>query len=124
MDYQTTIKLSDTTQNHPTNFIITNKVEINDETCKTYNTNIEIRFDTSLLTLFRMWGAGGQKGPPTSFSPVICTNVIFGPQNILLFSLYKNSSFYIVPVQIIQLEPRPPLKKSDFFGQIYIKFRL
>ena len=86
MDYQKTIKLSDNTQNQPTNFIITNKVEINDETCKTYNTNIEIRFDTSMLTLFRMWWAGGQKGPPTSFSPVICTNVIFGPQNILLFS--------------------------------------
>ena len=36
-----------------------------------------------LLTLFRM---GGQKDPPTSFSPVTSTNVGFGPQNFLTFS--------------------------------------
>ena len=29
---------------------------------------------------------GGQKGPPTSFSPVTSTNVGFGPQNFLTFS--------------------------------------
>ena len=31
-------------------------------------------------------GRGGQKGPPTSFSPVTSTNVGFGPQNFLTFS--------------------------------------
>ena len=32
-------------------------------------------------------GVGGQKGPPTSFSPVTSKNVGFGPQNLLTFSL-------------------------------------
>ena len=36
-----------------------------------------------LLTLLRM--EGGQKGPPTSFSPVISTNVGISPQNFLTF---------------------------------------
>ena len=62
MDYQKTINLSENTQNQVTNFIITNQVEINDESCKTYNTNIEIRFDTSMLALFRM-GGRRPKGP-------------------------------------------------------------
>ena len=30
---------------------------------------------------------GGQKGPPTSFSLAIATNVGFGPQNFQTFSL-------------------------------------
>ena len=37
------------------------------------------------LTLFRM-GGGGQKGSPTSFSPVTPTNVRISPQNFLTFS--------------------------------------
>ena len=41
------------------------------------------------LTLFRMGGrGGGQKGPPTSFSPVTSTNVGISPQNFLTFSFY------------------------------------
>ena len=36
-----------------------------------------------LLTLFRM---GGQKNPPTSFSPVTPTNVEISPQKFLTFS--------------------------------------
>ena len=38
----------------------------------------------SPLTLSRM--GGGQKGPPTSFSPVTSTNVRISPQNFLTFS--------------------------------------
>ena len=68
MEYQKTINLSDNSQNQPTNFIITNQVEINDESCKAYNTNIEIRFDTSMLTLFRR-GGGRPKRPSYQFFP-------------------------------------------------------
>ena len=68
MEYQKTINLSDNSQNQPTNFIITNQVEINDESCKAYNTNIEIRFDTSMLTLFRRAG-GRPKRPSYQFFP-------------------------------------------------------
>ena len=39
-----------------------------------------------ILTLFRMQGEGGAKRPPTSFSPVISTNVGIRPQNILTFA--------------------------------------
>ena len=35
------------------------------------------------LTLFRMGWGWGQKGPPTSFSPVTSTNVGVSPQNVL-----------------------------------------
>ena len=38
-----------------------------------------------VLTLFRMAG-GGQKGPPTSFSPTTSTNVGISSQNFLTFS--------------------------------------
>ena len=38
------------------------------------------------LTLFRMGAGSGQKGPPTSFSPVTSTNVRFGSQIFLTFN--------------------------------------
>ena len=52
----------------------------------------------------RWVGGGGQKGPPTSFSPVTSTNVGFGPQNLLTFSFnsfatqVQNFKFVLVPV--------------------------
>ena len=79
-----------------------------------------------------MGGERVQKGAPlTSFSPVTSTNVGFGPQNFLAFSfdpfltLVQNVKF--VPStssKLLNLRPRPPLKKSDFSGQILIKLRL
>ena len=69
-------------------------------------------FDLNDLTLLKMGGlgVGGGEGvgtkrpPPTTFSPVTSTN--------------------ISQSQIIELEPRPPLKKSHFSGQLLIKLRL
>ena len=49
MEYQKLINLLDNTQNQPTEFWTKNWVEINDESCGTYNTNNEIRFKTSML---------------------------------------------------------------------------
>ena len=49
-------------------------------------------------------GWGGQKDPPTSFSPVISTNVGISPKNVLTFSFNplphwcKIPSLYLVPV--------------------------
>ena len=56
-------------------------------------------------------GGRGSKKSPTSFSPVTSTNVGISPQNFLTFS-------------VIELEPRPSLKKSGFSGQILINLRL
>ena len=75
------------------------------------------------------WGGGLAKKPPpraTSFSPVTSTNVGSGPQKCLTFSfnlfatLVQNFKF----VPSASLEPRPPLQKSDFSGQILITLRL
>ena len=73
----------------------------------------------------------GKKAPPTSFSLVTSTNVGLGPQNFLTFSfnpfatLEQNFKFFTYcQSQIIELEPRPPLKESYFSGQILIKVRL
>ena len=41
---------------------------------------------------------GGQKGPPTRFSPVTSTSVGISPQNCLSFSFNWCSSSYLVPV--------------------------
>ena len=49
MEYQKLINLLDNTQNQPTEFRTKNWVEINDESCGTYNTNNQIRFKTSML---------------------------------------------------------------------------
>ena len=49
MEYQKLINLLDNTQNQPTEFRTKDWVEINDESCGTYNTNNQIRFKTSML---------------------------------------------------------------------------
>ena len=49
MECQKLINLLDNTQNQPTEFRTKNWVEINDESCGTYNTNNQIRFKTSML---------------------------------------------------------------------------
>ena len=49
MEYQKIINLLDNTPNQPTKFATKNWVEINDESCGTYNTNSQIRFKTSML---------------------------------------------------------------------------
>ena len=71
---------------------------------------------------------GGQKGLPTSFSPVTSTNTGIRPQNFLTFSF---NSFWQTGVKLqvctqcqSRIEPRPPLKKSSFSDQILIKLRL
>ena len=79
------------------------------------------------LTFFRMGEGEGAKRPSTSFSPpVTFTNVRIDPQNFLT-SVAKNSNIsrsYLVPVLIIELQPRPPHKKSVFFGQIHMQLGL
>ena len=76
-----------------------------------------------------MGGRGGKKVPPTSFSPVTCTNAGYGPQNYLTFSfnpfstLVQNLKF--VPgasPKLLNLNQDHPSK--DFSGQILIKLRL
>ena len=42
MEYQKTMNLLDNTSNQPSKFRENNGVEINDESRKTYNTNIQI----------------------------------------------------------------------------------
>ena len=71
----------------------------------------------------------GQKGLPTSFSPVTSTNVRFGPQNFLTFSfnpfatLVQNFKFApSASPKLLNLNQ--DLKKSNFSGQILIKLRL
>ena len=49
MEYQKIINLLDDTMNQPTKFRTKNWVEINDESCGTCNTNIQITFKTSML---------------------------------------------------------------------------
>ena len=72
------------------------------------------------LTPFRMGGKKPPTPPPTGFFPVTSRNVRISPQNFL------NSSFnpfdrliwlkfkVCTLVQVIELEPRPLLKKSGF----------
>ena len=49
MEYQTIINLLDNTPNQPTKFRKKNWVEINDDARGMYNTNIQIKFKTSML---------------------------------------------------------------------------
>ena len=49
MEYQKIINLLDNAPNQPTKFRTKNQVEINDESSGTYNTNSQIRFETSML---------------------------------------------------------------------------
>ena len=64
---------------------------------------------------------GGQKGPPTSFSPVASINARFGPQNFLTFSCNPFSTlvqnFKLVPSaspNILNLNQDHPSKKAIF----------
>ena len=48
MEYHKIINLLDNTPNQPTKFRAKNQVEINDEARKTYNTNGQIEFKTTM----------------------------------------------------------------------------
>ena len=48
---QKIISLLDNTANQPSKFRKKNWVEINDEACGAYNTNSQIKFETSMLNL-------------------------------------------------------------------------
>ena len=72
------------------------------------------------LTLFRI-GVGGQKGPPTSFSPVTSTNVGFGPQNFVALSFNSFATlvqnFKFVPgasLKLLNLNQDHSSKKAIF----------
>ena len=49
MEYEKIINLLENTPNQPTKFRTKNWVEINDDSRGTYNTNSQIRFETSML---------------------------------------------------------------------------
>ena len=49
MEYQKIINLSDNTSNQPTKFRTKKWVEINDDARRTYQTNSQIKFKTSVL---------------------------------------------------------------------------
>ena len=73
-----------------------------------------------MLTLFRM--GVGRKDPPTGFSPVTSTNVGFGPQNFLTFSLKLFATlvqkFKFVPSaspKLLNLNQDHPSKKAICF---------
>ena len=61
-----------------------------------------------LLTLFRM-GGRGKKATPTSYSPVISTNVGFGFQNFLTFSF----NLFATLVQNLKFLPSASHKLLD-----------
>ena len=49
MEYQKIVNLLDNTSNKPSKFRTKNCVEINDESRGTYNTNSQIKFETTML---------------------------------------------------------------------------
>ena len=49
MEYQKIINLLDSTPNQPTKFRTKNWVEINDNSCGTYNTNSQVKLKISML---------------------------------------------------------------------------
>ena len=64
---------------------------------------------------------GGQKDPPTSFSPATSTNIGFGPQNFLTFSCNPFATpvenFKLVPntsPKLLNLNQDHPSKKAIF----------
>ena len=70
----------------------------------------------SILTLLRM---GGQKGPPTSFSPATSTNIGFGPKNFLTFSFNTFATLVqkFVPIaspKLLNLNQDHPPKRAIF----------
>ena len=50
MEYQKIMNFLENTKNEPTKFRTKNWVEINDESRGAYNTNSQIRFETSMVT--------------------------------------------------------------------------
>ena len=48
-EYQKIINLLDNTPNQPSKFRTKNWIEINVDSCETYNTNSQIKFKTSML---------------------------------------------------------------------------
>ena len=69
---------------------------------------------------------GGQKGPPTSFSPETSTKVGFSPQNFLTFSfnsfttLVQNFDFLpTVSPKLLNLNQDHPSKKRFFWLNPY-----
>ena len=70
------------------------------------------------------------RGRDVKFPPVTSTNVGISPQNFLTFHAFSFNLFtkmlrlYHYEPHINSLEPRPPLKKSVFSGQIFIKLSL
>ena len=48
MEYQKIINLLDNTPNQPSKFRTKNWIEINVDSCETYNTNSQIKFKTSM----------------------------------------------------------------------------
>ena len=83
------------------------------------------------LTLFRIGGWWGQKGPHQQFFPCNFYKRRNQPPNPSDFQFqpfwHTGVKFQICALyqsQIIEIQPRPPLKKSTFSGQILIKLRL
>ena len=72
---------------------------------------------------------GGQKDNSTGFSHVCSTNIGNSPPKFLTFSstllqhLRKTLRPYLLPIPIIELEPRASLKIFGFSGQNLIKLR-
>ena len=70
------------------------------------------------------------KRHPTSFSAVTPINIGIRPQHFLTYSYNLFSTFVkfqghtYCQFQIIELEPRAPLKKIGFSGEILIKLKL
>ena len=69
---------------------------------------------------------GGQKAPPTSFSPVTSTNVRFGPQIFLTFNFNPFATlvqnFKFVPgasPKLLNLNQDHPSKKQFFWSNPY-----
>ena len=81
-------------------------------TLKAFKTQKELHH--CLTTLNPIQDGGEQKGP--FFFPVTFTNVGISPLNFLTFSF--NPFVTLVRIkcqsQIIELEPRPPIKNADF----------
>ena len=76
-------------------------------------------------------GGGSKKSPPTIFFPVTSTNIGFGPQNFLTFSLKPFATLvengrYVPSAspKLLNLNQDHPLKKANFSGQILILLTL
>ena len=88
---------------------------------------LHIKLNQKLIHVNPIQDGGGAKIPP----PVTPANARISPKNFLTFSFNPFATlvenFKDIPSaspQIIELEPRLPLKKSGFSGQILRKLRL